>query len=141
MRLVIDTNRLFAAMMKDSVSRRILLEPRMEFFAPEAMFVETDRYRELICHRSGLTEAGLETLILLFRERITIVSADDYIHKYGPASALMEGTDPDDTPFLALGIALSLDGIWTEDRHFRAQDILPVLSTASLMKKLAYDRR
>ncbi len=34
---------------------------------------------------------------------------------------LMEAVDPKDSPFLAVGIALPLDGIWSEDGHFAKQ--------------------
>jgi predicted nucleic acid-binding protein len=48
----------------------------------------------------------------------------------------MEMIDPDDTPFLAVGIALSLDGIWTEDRHFLRQSELTVFTNRDLEKKI-----
>jgi len=42
---------------------------------------------------------------------VTLVSIEDFAGSYSHAVSVMEMIDPDDTPFLAVGIALSLDGI------------------------------
>ena len=34
MKLILDSNRLFAALIKDSMSRQILLNPKFDFFSP-----------------------------------------------------------------------------------------------------------
>ena len=48
----------------------------------------------------------------------------------------MKVSDPDDTPFLALGISLNADGIWTEDKDFKAQEILKVYSTQDVLEMM-----
>jgi predicted nucleic acid-binding protein len=40
--------------------------------------------------------------------------------------------DLKDAPFLAIGLAFAVDGIWTEDAHFRRQTLLKVYSTKEL---------
>ena len=46
----------------------------------------------------------------------------------------MEPVDIDDTSFLAVCLALHLDGIWTEDRHFLRQDLMKVFHTCDLIQ-------
>ena len=46
----------------------------------------------------------------------------------------MEPVDADDTSFLAVGLALHLDGIWTEDRHFLRQVLMKVFHTSDLIQ-------
>ena len=48
----------------------------------------------------------------------------------------MESIDENDAPFLAVGLALKLDGIWTEDRHFLRQDLLKVFHTGDLVQNI-----
>jgi predicted nucleic acid-binding protein len=44
----------------------------------------------------------------------------------------MNGVDLKDAPFLAVGIALNLMGIWSEDSHFTKQALLPIYSNKML---------
>ena len=45
----------------------------------------------------------------------------------------MSVVDPDDSAFLALGLSLKADGIWTEDKDFYNQKILKIYSTKDLL--------
>ena len=45
MKLVIDSNRLFAAFIKKSLSRAILLNKKFEFYAPLEILDELEKYR------------------------------------------------------------------------------------------------
>jgi len=47
---------------------------------------------------------------------------------------IMSDVDPDDTAFLALGLALKCDGIWTEDNDFNNQKVLKVYLTKDLLE-------
>ena len=44
MRLVIDTNIIFSALIKDSITRRILLISKYDFFIPEYVFIEIQKH-------------------------------------------------------------------------------------------------
>jgi predicted nucleic acid-binding protein len=74
-----------------------------------------------------------DMLLQILLDRVTLVPFDDFEQEYPHALRCMEHVDEDDTPFLAVGFALDLDGIWTEDRHFLRQDFLKVYSTNELV--------
>ena len=44
--------------------------------------------------------------------------------------------DINDTPFIALSLAIKADGIWTEDKAIFKQSVIKVYSTKDLIKKL-----
>jgi len=44
----------------------------------------------------------------------------------------MDKTDPNDTPFIALALAIENDGIWTDDNHFGQQAEIKVWKTGQL---------
>ena len=48
----------------------------------------------------------------------------------------MKDIDINDAPFLAIGIAVGADGIWTEDKHFHKQEVLKIYSTKELIDVL-----
>lgn len=135
MRLVIDTNRVIAGLLRSSQTRRILFDPSHEFFAPEYILAEIGKHRGYLMEKARLTPEEFDLLLTLIMERVTLVSVEDFAGSYQLALSVMEKTDPNDAPFLAVGIALPLDGIWTEDRHFLRQDKLPVFSNRDLERK------
>ncbi len=49
----------------------------------------------------------------------------------------MAAVDPKDAPFLAVGIALHCDGIWSEDGHFSKQTQLKQYTTRELLTLMA----
>ncbi|GEM_PF-2944160 len=49
------------------------------------------------------------------------------------AGLLKESIDENDAPFLAVGLSINLDGIWTEDLHFFSQDLIRVFRTSDLI--------
>jgi predicted nucleic acid-binding protein len=52
------------------------------------------------------------------------------------AIEIMKDIDPKDAPFLAVGMAIRADGIWTEDRHFESQNVLRVFTTKDLIPQI-----
>ncbi|MDE1823803.1 MAG: hypothetical protein KGH74_00715, partial [Candidatus Micrarchaeota archaeon] len=44
--------------------------------------------------------------------------------------------DADDTPFIALGLAIANDGIWSDDSHFQKQKMIKVWKTSDLIPYL-----
>jgi predicted nucleic acid-binding protein len=111
MRLVIDTNRIIAGLLRSSQTRRILFDPSHDFFAPDYILTEIGKHRQYLMEKARLTPEEFDLLLTLIMERVTLVAIEDFAGSYSHAVSVMEMIDPDDTPFLAVGIALSLDGI------------------------------
>jgi len=45
----------------------------------------------------------------------------------------MDAFDPDDTPYIALALAVENDGIWSDDKHFKQQNRIRTWETKDLM--------
>jgi predicted nucleic acid-binding protein len=69
-------------------------------------------------------------------DNVELVPFEDFKREYDRAMEIMEPVDENDAPFLAVGLALGIEGIWTEDRHFLQQDLLNVYSTGDLIGKI-----
>jgi predicted nucleic acid-binding protein len=133
MRLVIDTNRLAAALIKSSVNREIILSDKFTLFSPDYVLTEIDKNREYLVKKAKLNNSEFEEILVTLLDHIHLIPFKNFKKNYLKAFKIMKDIDPDDTPFLALGISLNSDGIWTEDKHFKTQKILTVFSTLDLL--------
>jgi predicted nucleic acid-binding protein len=118
MRLVLDTNILIAALIKDSITRRILLLPDLEFLLPAFALDELEKHRGKIVRAARLKRDELDLLLTLLLTSVTVVPFER-IAPYLPEADILIGViDPDDVPFVALALAEDHDGIWSNDRAF-----------------------
>ena len=75
MRLVIDTGILISALLKDSVTREILLFSSLEFLLPKHALEELENHKDTISARSGLSKDEIDIVLSMLMDRITIISA------------------------------------------------------------------
>ncbi|MHA1144307.1 MAG: PIN domain-containing protein [Candidatus Helarchaeota archaeon] len=136
MKLVIDSNCLFAAFIKDSVSRLILLSNKFEFYAPFEILEEFKKYEEYLIKKSNLSPNLFDNLYFILLEQIYFVSLKEYEEEFERAMKIMQDFDIKDAPFLAIGLALDLDGIWSDDKHFMKQNEVKTYSTNDLLSML-----
>nr|MDO8087916.1 PIN domain-containing protein [Candidatus Sigynarchaeum springense] len=133
MKLVIDTNRIIAALIKDSTNRKVLFCDLFDFYTPQETLNEIRKYKEVIIKKAKITSDEYELLFQQIILRIHVVDIDAMMPKLEEAGLLMKDIDPKDKWFIAVGMALDLDGIWTEDKHFSKQATLKPLATKSLL--------
>jgi len=105
MRLVIDTGILISALLKDSVTREILLFSSLEFLLPEHALEELENHKDTISARSGLSKDEIDIVLSMLMDRITIISASKIKPHMEEAYKIIGNIDPFDTPFVALALA------------------------------------
>ncbi len=136
MRLVLDTNILIAALIKDSVTRRILLLPDLEFLLPAFALDELAKHRGKIVRFARLKGDELDLLLTLLLMSVTIVPFERIAPYLPEADTLIGAIDPDDVPFVALALAEDHDGIWSNDRAFESLPGIQCWTTARLKTHL-----
>jgi predicted nucleic acid-binding protein len=135
MRLILDTNILISALVKESITRNILVMSGIEFLVPEFTFEEIDKHKDEILKKSKLSEQQFYLLMATLKENLTIIPKYE-IRKMKEAKEIMDEIDPNDTVFIALAISTLNDGIWSDDVHFKKQNIVKVCNTEELIKYL-----
>ncbi len=135
MKLVLDTNILIAALIKDSITREILLHPEIECFVSEFLIREVDSFKDEILRKSGLSKEDFEELLENIKEKLIFIP-DEEIHHKEEATRIMEPIDIKDSIFIALALTTKNDGIWSEDKHFEKQNRIKVWKTKDLIKYL-----
>jgi len=118
MRLILDTNILIAALIKDSITRRILLLPGLEFLLPVFALDELATHRSKIVRATRLKGDELDLLLTLLLTSVTIVPFERIAPYLPEADTLIGAIDPNDVPFVALALAEEHEGIWSNDRAF-----------------------
>jgi len=133
-KLVVDTSILFAALLKKSAVRELLLNSLFEFYVPEFGIEEIEKHVEEIVDRSGLSAENVYLLLGVLLASIQVVPAERILKKYREAEKIMGKIDRDDVPFVALALSFPNDGIWSEDKHFLKQEKVRVWRTRDLLK-------
>ncbi len=122
MRLVVDSNRIIAALIKDGLAITIISSRNISFYSPEYVLEEVEKYLPYIITKSNMSKENVELLFALFSENIETVSDYDIKRKMPEAKEIMKNIDINDAPILACALAIRNQGIWTEDKHFEKQD-------------------
>jgi len=68
--------------------------------------------------KAKITESDFSKLLNILLEQITDVPFEDFKQDYSRSIETMKSVDEEDTPFLAVGLALKLEGLRTERPTF-----------------------
>jgi len=137
-RLVVDTNVLISALLKDdSVTARLLRSNAYSYYYPWDGLTEIDHYRDYVISKRCryIQASSFEHALQFVLGSINIVPSEMYSCRINEAFNLIKDKDPKDTPFLALALQLR-SPIWSNDKHFKNLDNVMIYSTQSLIEQL-----
>ncbi|HEC67471.1 MAG TPA: PIN domain-containing protein [Candidatus Desulfofervidus auxilii] len=120
MKLVVDTNIIFSALLKkESKELDLLLRANYEFFIPKTLFVELFKHKEKIIQASKLEEDEILELLYSILEKLEVVDDRNIPLKYRKeAYNLTKGIDLTDAIFVALVLFLNAK-LWSGDKHLK----------------------
>ena len=132
MKILIDTNRIIAALSKAGTTRDILFDEFFEFVTPDYTLSEIEKHRDELKEKTKLTDEEFDFLLVLLFERITVIPQSNY-------ETFVDGcrrdiSDPDDIPHLAACLASKAEGIWAHDPHFLEQKKVKVFTNIDMLK-------
>jgi predicted nucleic acid-binding protein len=93
MKLVLDSNIIFSALIKKSITRDIILSDLFELYAPEYIFKEITKHKELLLKKSKLDGGDFEALLLLLQKHIHLVTKEKYYEKMAVAEDILGNID------------------------------------------------
>ncbi len=132
MRILVDTNRIISALIKDSTSRSILFDDCFEFVTPDFTITEIIEHKLELQQKTKLTEKEFDILMTLLFEHITIIPKSDYENFINECKN--EISDPDDIPHLAACLATKAEGVWAHDPHFKEQHKISVFTNIDMLR-------
>lgn len=130
-----DTNILISALIRDSITREILIHPEMEYVVPEFAFEEIENHKEEILQKSGLSKSDFDLLFEYLKGNLVVIPDKEIIHKE-LAKQIMKNIDINDSIFIALALSIKNDGLWSQDADFEKQSRVKVWKTKDLIEYL-----
>jgi len=131
--VVIDANVLFSALIKDSLTARMIFEEDIMPNAPEFVIEEFLKYEELILKKTSRTKEGFVQIMHMLKEIIKVVPKEEYAQFIKES----EKCSPDEKDVMYVALALKLKtAIWSNDKRLKQQDRVRVYSTEELKNEL-----
>ena len=132
MKVVVDGNRIIAALIKDSTTRDIIFDSFFELITPEFILTEVRKYETEIITKAKITKEEFEILLSLIFENVTIISKDEYEDLINGLQK--EIKDFKDLPYLAVSLSINAYGIWSHDPDFLEQKKVKILTNIDMLK-------
>lgn len=136
MELIVDANVLLSSLLKDAITRELLLDARLALFAPEHLLLETSHHLKQsseLRKRMRLSDQELQELFSLLTGRIKTISKEVYNPFFQEAETLAPHFE--DAPYLAIALFLNLP-IWSNDKGLMGQEKVKIFSTQELIRIL-----
>ena len=132
MKILVDANRIVAALMKQGTTRDILLDEAFEFVTPDYSISEIEEHRGEFQQKVKLTKEEFDLLLTLLFERITVLPKSVYNDFTDECKEAIE--DIDDAPYLAACLASKSLGIWSHDPHILRQKKASVFTNIDMLR-------
>ncbi|MBI4361445.1 hypothetical protein HY572_06790 [Candidatus Micrarchaeota archaeon] len=133
MKFVLDSNVFFSALLRDSSTRRLLTDPRLELYVPDYFFEELFKYASEFAERMGVSRYALLQGVMALSETVSVVSKSSYAHC--TAKAFDVCPDPADVDFFALAMSLGCP-IVSQEKKLKRQQAIRVITIAELAQLL-----
>ena len=134
MKLILDNNIFFSLMKPDSTASKLLYDFNFELVAPDFIKHEFDKYKKEILKKSRLSKKDFDERLKFFKSRINFIEFESYKKFLKKSFSLI--SDKKDSPYLAVALLLKCP-IWSNNGHFKEQDLVPVFTTRELIEILS----
>ncbi|ADC64864.1 Nucleotide-binding protein, PIN domain protein [Ferroglobus placidus DSM 10642] len=114
MKLIVDTNKIVACLLKDGKIRRILFLPFLELYTVQYAFEEIEKHKDVLLTK--VSKSAFDLILFKAKLKVKSVGFSSKDEKYiQTAKKMANEFDPDDFPFIALALKLNAP-IWTNDK-------------------------
>ena len=133
MKIILDVNVILSALIRDSTTRKIILNSEFDFYFPEPSLHKIRKYKSYILEKSGLTEEEYNKIMATLFKYIKLVPIEEIEKNWKEAKKIIEHIDPEDVVFIAASLGIHDSVIWSDDWHFEKQDKVKVLKTKDMI--------
>lgn len=129
MKLVVDANILFSALIKEGKTVELLRLPSIEFYSSSFVMEEFEKYKEEILSKTHRTKEEFWDIFKELKEIVSIIPDEEFVHCVDEAEGLTP--DPKDMTYFALALHLGC-GIWSNDKKLKEQMKVKVYTTEEI---------
>jgi len=132
MKLVVDANVLFSALIKEGKTIEIFLNPFLNLHTPKFVLEEFEKHKEEILNKTKRTGQEFESTFDRIKEIVRIINEEEFFGCLDEAETI--SPDPDDVLYFALALNLRCP-IWSNDKKLKEQSQVKIYSTEDLAKE------
>ena len=136
---VLDSNIFISALIKDGLTRKIILKSGFCFYVPYIIIEEVRKYKSLIMQKASFSELDFELLFFILLEHMILMPTSEFVSCMDEAEQIMQNIDIDDSLYLALALSYNLS-LWSNDNHFNAQDKVRVYLTKDMAELCCFSK-
>ncbi|MEA3458209.1 MAG: PIN domain-containing protein [Candidatus Thermoplasmatota archaeon] len=134
MKIIIDSNILFSALIKNSLTRRMVLDYNGYFLFPSFIFEEMEKHKGELLKKSKMNAKDFNLLLNLLLRKVMVVPIEALFQYRKKAYEIIKDVDPDDTIFIACALAHPDSVIWSDDKKLKQQTHVRVINTTEMHK-------
>ncbi|PIU22880.1 MAG: hypothetical protein COT13_06040 [Chloroflexi bacterium CG08_land_8_20_14_0_20_45_12] len=135
MEVVVNTSIIISALLKEGLTRKMIFFSPFELYSLPYAREEIEKHRTELITKSKLDENAYQYLLDSIFSKLRIVEADALKPYESKAVEVMKDIDIGDSPFIALALYLDCP-IWSNDGHFKHQNIIKTYTTEELLRLL-----
>lgn len=137
MKLVIDANELFSAIISKGVGRQtkkldILFSEKIKLFAPSLLFRELEKNETEIKSKSGFSDTDFNIFVGIIKLRIKSVSVSEFSKFLSKAKKI--SPHEKDIPYFAVALSLNCP-IWSGEKRLKRQFKVKIFNTPELLEE------
>lgn len=136
MKFILDVNVLLSALIRDSSTRKIIINSGLDFYFPEISLNKIDKYKEYIIEKAEISEQEFARTLELLFQFIKIIPSYELDNHLEQAKTIMEHIDIEDVTFIAGALSKENSAIWSDDKDFEKQTKIKVLKTKDILELL-----
>jgi predicted nucleic acid-binding protein len=139
MNIVLDSNILFSALLKDSTTRKIILTYDGFFLFPSFIFVEMEKHKDELLTKSGMNRKDFDELLHMILKKVLVVPASVMKPYREEALSIVRDIDINDALFIACALVHSDSILWSDDKKLKNQSRVRILNTKEIIEYLKVD--
>lgn len=137
MKIVLDSNVLFSALIKDSTTRRLILEYDDFFLFSSYIFEEMEEHKDELLEKSKMSKEDFDKLLEILLKKVLIVPEEVLKSYKNEAVEIVKDIDKDDAVFIACALANPESVIWSDDKKLKKQSKIKILNSTEMMNYLS----
>jgi predicted nucleic acid-binding protein len=130
-KLIADANILFSLVKKGSVTEELVCEFSLQLYSVDYVLDELEKHKAVLLKKSGLS--SFTEVKALLEKHVMFVKASELHSELKDVKKLV--SDEHDLLYFALAKKLRFL-IWSNDKHFKEQDVFDVVTTKDLIEIL-----
>ncbi len=135
MEVVLDANILFAVLIKDDFTSKLIFSDKLRLFAPDFLISEFYSYEQLILVKTNRKPQAFAEFMDRLERRIVLIPQEELQPFVDDAKRI--SPDVKDVPYVAAALKLKIP-IWSNDAALKQkQDAVKVYSTEEIAKLVA----